>query len=38
MNVNEIIKRVAKAHHPTPAEVYTEMQLALDAAFQSKDT
>ena len=37
MNVNELIKRVAKAHHTTPEEVYTEMQIALDAAFHSKD-
>ena len=37
MNVNEIIKQVAKVHDTTPEEVYAEMQIALDAAFQSKD-
>lgn len=37
MNVNEIIKQVAKVHNTTPEEVYTEMQIALDAAFNSKD-
>ncbi|MDO5390279.1 MAG: sporulation initiation factor Spo0A C-terminal domain-containing protein [Eubacteriales bacterium] len=37
MNVNEIIKQVAKVHNTTPEEVYAEMQIALDAAFQSKD-
>ena len=38
MNVNEIIKKVAKAHHTTPEEVYSEMQIAIDAAFNSKDS
>lgn len=28
---------VAEAHNTTPEEVYTEMQIALDAAFQNKD-
>lgn len=37
MNFNEIIKQVAMAHNTTPEEVYAEMQIALDAAFQSKD-
>ena len=37
MNINEIIKQVAMAHNTTPEEVYVEMQIALDAAFQSKD-
>ena len=37
MNIDEIIKQVAKVHNTTPEEVYTEMQIALDAAFQSKD-
>lgn len=37
MNVNEIIKQVAMAHNTTPEEVCAEMQIALDAAFQSKD-
>ena len=34
MNIDEIIKQVAKIHNTTPEEVYTEMQIALDAAFQ----
>ena len=38
MNVNEIIKKVAKAHHTTSDEVYSEMQIAIDAAFNSKDS
>ena len=37
MNIDEIIKRVAMAHNTTPEEVYAEMQIALDAAFQSKE-
>lgn len=37
MNVNEIIKQIALAHNTTPEEVYAEMQIALDAAFQSED-
>ncbi|MGN0356963.1 MAG: sporulation initiation factor Spo0A [Blautia sp.] len=37
MNIDEIIKKVAQAHNTTPEEVYAEMQIALDAAFQSKD-
>ena len=37
MNDNEIIKQVAKVHNTIPEEVYAEMQIALDAAFQSKD-
>lgn len=37
MNVNEIIKQVAKAHNTTPEEVYSEMQIAIDAAFTSND-
>ena len=36
-NIDEIIKQVAKVHNTTPEEVYAEMQIALDAAFQSKD-
>ena len=37
MNINEIIKEVAKAHNKTPEEVYSEMQMAIEAAFMSKD-
>ena len=38
MEFDEIIRRVAKAHKTTPEEVYTEMKIALDAAFQNKDS
>ena len=37
MNIDEIIKKVAQAHNTTPEEVYAEVQIALDAAFGSKD-
>ena len=37
MNIDEIIKQLARLHNTTPEEVYAEMQIALDAAFQSKD-
>lgn len=37
MNINKIIKLIALANNTTPEEVYSEMQIALDAAFQSKD-
>lgn len=37
MNIDEIIKKVAELHNTTPEEVYAEMQIALDVAFQSKD-
>ena len=37
MNIDEIIKLIALANNTTPEEVYSEMQIALDAAFQSKD-
>lgn len=37
MNINEIIKLIALANNTTPEEVYSEMQIALDAAYQSKD-
>ena len=30
MNIDEIIKQVAKVHNSTPEEVYAEMQIALD--------
>ena len=38
MNINEIIKQVAKLNNTTPEEVYAEMQIALDVAFNSKDS
>ena len=37
MNIDEIIKQVARLHNTTPEEVYAEMQIALDAAFHSSD-
>lgn len=37
MEFDEIIRMVAEAHNTTPEEVYTEMQIALDAAFQNED-
>ena len=37
MNIDEIIKQVARVHNPTSEEVYSEMQIALDAAFHSSD-
>ena len=37
MDIDKIIRQVARAHNTTPEEVYAEMRIALDAAFQSKD-
>lgn len=37
MNINEIIKLIAIANNTTPEEVYAEMQIALDAAYQNTD-
>lgn len=37
MNIDEIIKLIAIAHNTTPEEVYAEMQIALDAAYQNTD-
>lgn len=37
MSFNEIIRQVAIANNTTPEEVYSEMQIALDAAFQNPD-
>ena len=37
MDIEKIIKQVTRVHKTTPEEVYSEMQIALDAAFQSKD-
>ena len=37
MNFKEIITQVAIANNTTPEEVYSEMQIALDAAFQNPD-
>lgn len=37
MDFNEIIKLIAIANNTTPEEVYAEMQIALDAAYQNTD-
>ena len=37
MNIDEIIKQVARAHNTTPEEVYAEMQRAIDAGFDNPD-
>lgn len=37
MNINEIIKQAANLNNTIPEEVYDEMQIALDVAFNSKD-
>ena len=37
MNFKEIITQVGIANNTTPEEVYSEMQIALDAAFQNPD-
>ena len=37
MHRKTIFEKVAEKFHTTPEEVYAEMQIALDAAFQSKD-
>ena len=36
MDIDKIIKQVARVHNTIAEEVYAEMQIALDAAFQSK--
>lgn len=33
----EILNKIAKEHNTTPEDVYTEMQLAIDAAYNSPD-
>ena len=37
MDFNESIKLIAIANNTTPEEVYAEMQIALDAAYQNTD-
>lgn len=37
MNMNEIIREVARRHNTTPEKVYAEMQIAIDAALMNKD-
>ena len=33
----KILERIAKENHTTPDEVYREMQIAIDAAFDNPD-
>lgn len=33
----KILKQIAKANHTTPDDVYREMQIAIDAAFDNPD-
>lgn len=33
----KILKRIAAENHTTPEEVYREMQIAIDAAYESTD-
>lgn len=37
MNTNEIFTRVAKQHETTVADVYSEIQKAIDVGFDSTD-
>lgn len=37
MNTNEIFARVAKQHGTTVADVYSEIQKAIDAGFDNTD-
>lgn len=36
-NLQMILERIAKENHTTPEEVYREMQIAIDAAYESSD-
>lgn len=36
-NFQEILKKIAKDNNSTPEEVYREMQIAIDAAFDNPD-
>lgn len=36
-NLQEILEKIAKNNNTTPEEVYREMQIAIDAAFNSPD-
>lgn len=36
-NLQEILEKIAKNNNTTPEEVYCEMQIAIDAAFNSPD-
>lgn len=33
----KILQRIAKENHTTPEDVYREMQIAIDAAFDNPD-
>ena len=37
MDFQMILAKIAKEHHTTPEEVYREMQIAIDAAFDNPD-
>ena len=36
-NLQEILQKIAQQNNTTPEEVYKEMQIAIDAAYASKD-
>lgn len=36
-NLQEILQKIAQQNNTTPEEVYREMQIAIDAAFDSPD-
>lgn len=36
-NLQEILQKIAKQNSTTPEEVYKEMQIAIDAAFDNPD-
>lgn len=36
-NFQEILERIARENHTTPEDVYREMQIAIDAAFDNPD-
>lgn len=37
MDFQMILAKIAKEHHTTPENVYREMQIAIDAAFDNPD-
>lgn len=37
MDFQKILERIAKENHTTPEEVYREMQIAIDAAYDNPD-
>lgn len=36
-NFKEILRKIAKENNTTPEEVYREMQIAIDAAYDNPD-